>query len=269
MERRQSVESVVRALRRVNFQGSIFGQTVAIRLGLSESDIDALELLHRHGRRDRRQARRGHGPDDRARSPASSTASSRPATSAASPTRPTAGGSSSRSSPRRSTTLESMMALARARRRGRGRPVLPRAARRSISDFLTRMADAHPDRGGRACGRPPRIPTVAERAGRARRPARRPDEARLTFRSGAQDLRLRAGRVPAELYRGRFDGRDAAGPRPRRPRARPVPRASRSTGGKRTATMRSTRRSPGRSRSSAGSTGSRPTCARSTCGGSS
>ena len=29
----------------MNFQGSIFGQSVAIRLGLSESDIDALELL--------------------------------------------------------------------------------------------------------------------------------------------------------------------------------------------------------------------------------
>src|SRR6478609_6585718 len=45
MERRPGVEGVVRALRRVNFQGSIFGQSVAIRLGLSESDIDALELL--------------------------------------------------------------------------------------------------------------------------------------------------------------------------------------------------------------------------------
>ena len=30
--------------------------------------------------------------------------------------------------------------------------------------------------------------------------------ARLTFRSGAQDLRLRAGRAPADLYRARFDG---------------------------------------------------------------
>ena len=45
MDRRQGVDGVVRALRRVNFQGSIFGQSVAIRLGLSESDIDALELL--------------------------------------------------------------------------------------------------------------------------------------------------------------------------------------------------------------------------------
>ena len=45
MDKRQGIEGVVRALRRVNFQGSIFGQTIAIRLGLSESDIDALELL--------------------------------------------------------------------------------------------------------------------------------------------------------------------------------------------------------------------------------
>ena len=45
MDKRQGVDGVVRALRRVNFQGSIFGQSVAIRLGLSESDIDALELL--------------------------------------------------------------------------------------------------------------------------------------------------------------------------------------------------------------------------------
>ena len=45
MDKRQGIDGVVRALRRVNFQGSIFGQSVAIRLGLSESDIDALELL--------------------------------------------------------------------------------------------------------------------------------------------------------------------------------------------------------------------------------
>jgi DNA-binding MarR family transcriptional regulator len=45
MDRDATVEAVVRALRRVNIQGSLFGQTVAIRLGLSESDIEALELL--------------------------------------------------------------------------------------------------------------------------------------------------------------------------------------------------------------------------------
>ncbi len=45
MDREQAVASVVKALRRVNFQGSVFGQSIAIRLGLSESDIEALELL--------------------------------------------------------------------------------------------------------------------------------------------------------------------------------------------------------------------------------
>ena len=37
--------SVLRSLRRVNLQGSLFGQTVAIRFGLTESDIEALEVL--------------------------------------------------------------------------------------------------------------------------------------------------------------------------------------------------------------------------------
>src|SRR6185436_13668257 len=43
--KRDSIDSVIRSLRRVNLQGSFFGQTVAIRFGLSESDVDALELL--------------------------------------------------------------------------------------------------------------------------------------------------------------------------------------------------------------------------------
>src|SRR4029453_5253747 len=42
---RDSIDSVLRALRRVNLQGSFFGQTVAIRFGLSESDIETLEAL--------------------------------------------------------------------------------------------------------------------------------------------------------------------------------------------------------------------------------
>src|SRR6476660_7809191 len=42
---RDSIDSVLRSLRRVNLQGSFFGQTVAIRFGLSESDIEALAVL--------------------------------------------------------------------------------------------------------------------------------------------------------------------------------------------------------------------------------
>jgi len=42
---RDKIDGVLRSLRRVNLQGSVFGQTVAIRFGLSESDIEALEVL--------------------------------------------------------------------------------------------------------------------------------------------------------------------------------------------------------------------------------
>ena len=42
---RDNIDNVLRALRRVNIQGSFFGQTVAIRFGLSESDIETLEQL--------------------------------------------------------------------------------------------------------------------------------------------------------------------------------------------------------------------------------
>jgi DNA-binding MarR family transcriptional regulator len=42
---RDNIDSVIRSLRRVNLQGSFFGQTVAIRFGLSESDVETLETL--------------------------------------------------------------------------------------------------------------------------------------------------------------------------------------------------------------------------------
>jgi DNA-binding MarR family transcriptional regulator len=42
---RDNIDAILRSLRRVNLQGSLFGQTVAIRFGLSESDIETLEAL--------------------------------------------------------------------------------------------------------------------------------------------------------------------------------------------------------------------------------
>ena len=42
---RDSIDSVLRSLRRVNLQGSFLGQSVAVRFGLSESDIETLEQL--------------------------------------------------------------------------------------------------------------------------------------------------------------------------------------------------------------------------------
>jgi DNA-binding MarR family transcriptional regulator len=45
MDRETTVDAVLRKLRRVNLEGSLFGQRVAIRFGLNESDIEALEAL--------------------------------------------------------------------------------------------------------------------------------------------------------------------------------------------------------------------------------
>ena len=42
---RDHVSQILRSLRQVSLQGSLFGQTVAIRFGLSESDIQTLEAL--------------------------------------------------------------------------------------------------------------------------------------------------------------------------------------------------------------------------------
>ena len=42
---RDSIDSVLRSLRRVNLQGSLFGHTVALRFGLSESDLDNTPAL--------------------------------------------------------------------------------------------------------------------------------------------------------------------------------------------------------------------------------
>jgi DNA-binding MarR family transcriptional regulator len=43
--KRDDVDQVLRSLRRLNLQGSFLGHTVAIRFGLSESDIETLEQL--------------------------------------------------------------------------------------------------------------------------------------------------------------------------------------------------------------------------------
>lgn len=45
MDRDSALDAIVRALRRIDFHGEVFGQTVAVRLGLSESDIKALGVL--------------------------------------------------------------------------------------------------------------------------------------------------------------------------------------------------------------------------------
>ena len=89
---RDQIDSVLRSLRRVNLQGSLFGQTVAIRFGLSESDIEALEVLIDTGSATAGALSDADGPDDRCGDPGHRPARTGAATSGVSPTLPTAGG---------------------------------------------------------------------------------------------------------------------------------------------------------------------------------
>ena len=201
---RTAVESVVRALRRVNFQGSIFGQTVAIRLGLSESDIDALELLIDTGAStagrlaelmglttgavtrviDRLEqagyVRRESDPSDRRRVVVEVV-------------------------PERVASIESLLAS------------LERAAAREvehyspdqlalINDFLSRMADLTRTESARLRTSADDQSSAPTSPSEHAAPLGGLKAARLMFRSGAQELRLRPGRSPNDLYRARFEG---------------------------------------------------------------
>lgn len=204
MDKRQSIEGVVRALRRVNFQGSIFGQTIAIRLGLSESDIDALELLIDTGAAtagklsevmglttgavtrvvDRLEqagyVRRVTDPADRRRVVVEVI-------------------------PERVATIESLLeSLERAAAEEVDRYSPEQLA--TINDFLSRMATLTQSESARL--RTLTEDDASEPTGPAEHsaPLGGLASARLTFRSGAQELRLRAGRSAVELYRARFDG---------------------------------------------------------------
>jgi DNA-binding MarR family transcriptional regulator len=204
MDKRQGVEGVVRALRRVNFQGSIFGQTIAIRLGLSESDIDALELLIDTGAAtagklsevmgltsgavtrvvDRLEqagyVRRVTDPADRRRVVVEVV-------------------------PERVATIESLLdSLERAAAAEVDRYSPEQLA--TINDFLSRMADLTQAESTRL--RTLTEDDASEPTGPAEHsaPLAGLSSARLMFRSGVQELRLRSGRSTAELYRARFDG---------------------------------------------------------------
>jgi hypothetical protein len=75
-----------------------------------------------------------------------------------------------------------------------------------ISDFLSRMADLTQTESTRLRGSPEGHPSEPTRPAEHVAPLGGLKEARLTFRSGAQDLQLRSGSAPADLYRARFDG---------------------------------------------------------------
>ena len=198
---RDTIDSVIRSLRRVNLQGSFFGQSVAIRFGLSESDVEALEVLIDTGAAtagrlsdlmglttgavtrviDRLEqagyVRRIPDPTDRRRVIVEPV-------------------------PEKMAALEALMA-------GYGEKSASEIGRYSdaelavINDFLTRMADvtrdeanAMRDRPDREAGSPSEY--TAAIGGLAR--------ARLLFRSGANELLIRGSADFEDLYRAKFDG---------------------------------------------------------------
>ena len=201
--KRENIDSVIRSLRRVNLQGSFFGQTVAIRFGLSESDIETLEALIDMGAStagrlseltglttgavtrviDRLEqagyVRRAPDPADRRRVIVEVV-------------------------PEKVAAIQSTLGrIGQASSEEIGR--YTDAQLELINDFLTRMEQItreeattlreHPDAdagGGRTSEH------SAPLGGLTR--------ARLHIRSGLSEVRLRTGGVPTELYRAEFEG---------------------------------------------------------------
>jgi DNA-binding MarR family transcriptional regulator len=201
---RQNIDSVLRSLRRVNLQGSFLGQTVAVRFGLSESDIETLEQLIDMGATtagrlseitgltsgavtrviDRLEqagyVRRTADPADRRRVVVEVV-------------------------PERVATVQSLLeSLERASAEEVGRYSPEQLA--LINDFLSRMADLTQTEAARLRTSPEGDPSEPTGPAEHAAPLGGLTAARLTFRSGAQDLRLRPGRSTTDLYRARFDG---------------------------------------------------------------
>jgi DNA-binding MarR family transcriptional regulator len=201
-ETRETIDSVLRSLRRVNLQGSFFGQTVAIRFGLSESDIEALEVLIDTGAAtagrlselmglttgavtrviDRLEqagyVRRVPDPADRRRVIVEVV-------------------------PEKVAAVEATMARV-------GEASAPEIGHYSeaelavINDFLTRMAAITREEATALRDRPD-TDTDGEPAEHAA-PVGGLTQARLLFRSGANELAVRGAPDLADLYRARFDG---------------------------------------------------------------
>jgi DNA-binding MarR family transcriptional regulator len=201
MERQRTFESVVRALRRVNHQGSLFGQTIAIRLGLSESDVEALQMLMDTGAStagrlaelmglttgavtrmvDRLEqagyVRRVDDPADRRRVVVELV-------------------------PDRAAQVRELIdavAGAAAREIGRYSP----EQLDTINDFLERMAETTRTERERLREQ---VTSSTPLEGEHAAPVGGLREARLVFRSGAAELTLRGDATIDELYRARFEG---------------------------------------------------------------
>ena len=199
--KRDTIDSVIRSLRRVNLQGSFFGQTVAIRFGLSESDVEAIEVLLDTGAAtagrlselmglssgavtrviDRLEqagyVRRVTDPADRRRVVVELV-------------------------PEKMTEMEATMARF-------GEKSATEIGRYSdaelavINDFLTRMAAITRDQANAMRDAPDRD---AGGPSEFAAPTGGLDSARLVFKSGANEMLLRGSTDFGDLYRAKFDG---------------------------------------------------------------
>jgi DNA-binding MarR family transcriptional regulator len=197
------VRNLVRALRRVNLEASLFGQTVAVRFGLSDSDVDALETLIDRGAAtagrlgellgmttgavtrmiDRLEqagfVRRVPDPGDRRRVIVEVV-------------------------PEKAAAIEQMLGrIAEAGSAEIGR--YSEAQLELIRDFLDKMAAIARTEASRLRERPvdePSSPLTGDHAA----PLGDLAAARLAFRSGAADLTLRSHAGGTDLYRAHFTG---------------------------------------------------------------
>jgi len=200
---RDNIDSVLRSLRRVNLQGSFFGQTVAIRFGLSESDIETLEALIDVGATtagrlseltgltsgaitrviDRLEqsgyVRRVPDPTDRRRVIVEVVPEKVGAVQS------TLGRIGQASADEIGRYTDSQLAL--------------------INDFLTRMEQITRDEATTLREHPEDRPDAEGRSEHSA-PLGGLTGARLLIRAGLSEVRLRPGRTPSELYRAAFEG---------------------------------------------------------------
>ena len=200
MDRDSTADAVLRKLRRVNLEGSLFGQRIAIRFGLSESDIEALEALIDTGAStagalgelmgltsgaitrliDRLEqsgyVRRVPDPADRRRVIIEVV-------------------------PVKVAAVKELLDTIRARE-SEELGSFSESELRTINDFLSRMADV-------ARTESTRLYTDTDSAGPTSSEHTAPlgglTSGRLIFRSGANELTVRGGPL-TELYRARFEG---------------------------------------------------------------
>jgi DNA-binding MarR family transcriptional regulator len=201
VEREPALDAIVRALRRIDFHGEVFGQTVAVRLGLSESDIKALEMLVGGD-----PVTAGHLAEFLNLSTGAVTRVVDRLEQAGYVRR------TADAADRRRVVVEIVpdrMAAIREALEPLGDAHADVVAGYSdqdldlINGFLSKMADAQKARAEAVRGTPGNLPHPGVHSA----PLGAISDARLLIRSGAWELTIGGGAQPGELFHARFDGK--------------------------------------------------------------